>query len=258
MKLPFFSDRQVAGPRVERVRHEAKARVVQVSHVERLSPGMLRITFIGEELADFVSLSPDDHLKLFVPTSTGEIARRDYTPRRYNRRARTLVIDFAVHDAGPATLWALNAKLGDRIQIGGPKGSSVLPSDIPRWLLVGDETALPAIGRRIEEAPAGTNIISLVAVSGPRDQQAFNTAAHLTPHWVHRPLSAANDPGALLGIIRTLELEPETFVWVAAEAHVARAIRSWLIEEQGHPKSWLKAGGYWLAGKADAHDRLDY
>jgi len=84
-----------------------------------------------------VSLSPDDHLKLFVPSAPGDTVHRDYTPRRYHQQARTLVIDFAVHDAGPA-------------------------------------------------------------------------------------------------------------------------IRSWLIEERRHPKSCLKAGGYWIAGKADAHDRLDY
>ncbi|HCF9560824.1 FAD-binding protein [Achromobacter sp. DMS1] len=258
MSLFSIFDKQVPGPRAERVRHEAKARTVQVSGVERLTPGMLRITFTGEALSDFVSLSPDDHLKLFVPTLTGEIVRRDYTPRRYNQRAKTLVIDIAIHDAGPATLWALNAKPGDTIQIGGPKSSSVLPSDIRRWLLVGDETALPAIGRRIEEAPAGTNITSIVAVPGPQDHQAFKTAANLTAHWAHRPLAAANDPRALLDIIKTIDLKPETFAWVAAEAHVARAIRSWLIDKRGHPKSWLKAGGYWVVGKADAHDRLDY
>ncbi len=258
MSLFSIFDKQVPGPRAERVRHEAKARTVQVSGVERLTPGMLRITFTGEALSDFVSLSPDDHLKLFVPTLTGEIVRRDYTPRRYNQRAKTLVIDIAIHDAGPATLWALNAKPGDTIQIGGPKSSSVLPSDIRRWLLVGDETALPAIGRRIEEAPAGTNITSIVAVPGPQDHQAFKTAANLTAHWAHRPLAAANDPRPLLDIIKTIDLKPETFAWVAAEAHVARAIRSWLIDKRGHPKSWLKAGGYWVVGKADAHDRLDY
>ena len=56
---------------------------------------------------------------------------------------------------------------------------------------------------------------------------------------------------------KTIKLEPETFAWVATEAHVARAIRSWLIKEQDHPKSWLQAVGYWVVGKADAHDRLD-
>lgn len=258
MKLFSIFDKQVPGPRAERVRHEPKTRTAQVSEVERLTPGMLRITFTGEDLADFVSLSPDDHLKLFVPTLIGEIVRRDYTPRRYDQQAKMLVIDFAVHDAGPATQWALDAMPGDTLQIGGPKSSSVLPSDVRRWLLVGDETALPAIGRRIEEAAAGTNITSIVAVSGPQDHQTFKTSANLTTHWAHRPLAAASDPRALLDILKTIDLEPETFAWVAAEAHVARAIRSWLIEEQSHPKSWLKAGGYWVVGKADAHDRLDY
>ncbi|MFU6862645.1 siderophore-interacting protein [Pseudomonas paraeruginosa] len=257
MSLFSIFDKQAPGPRAERVRHEAKARTVQVSGVERLTPGMVRITFTGEDLSDFVSLSPDDHLKLFVPTLTGEIMRRDYTPRRYDQQAKTLVIDFAIHDAGPATLWALDAKPGDTIQIGGPKSSSVLPSDIRRWLLVGDETALPAIGRHIEEAPAGTSITSIVAVLGPQDHQAFNTVANLTTHWAHRPLSSASDPKALLDILKTIVLEPETFAWVAAEAHVARAVRSWLIE-QSHPKPWLKAGGYWMVGKANAHARLDY
>ncbi|PAT49839.1 siderophore-interacting protein [Pseudomonas aeruginosa] len=257
MKLFSIFDKQVPGPRAERVRHESKVRAVQVGAVERLTPGMLRITFTGDELSDFVSLSPDDHLKLLVPTLTGEIVRRDYTPRRYDQQAKTLVIDFAIHEAGPATLWALDAKPGDTIQIGGPKSSSVLPSDIRRWLLVGDETALPAIGRRIEEAPAGTSITSIVAVPGPKGHQTFDTVANLTTHWAHRPLSSASDPKALLDILKTIVLEPETFAWVAAEAHVARAVRSWLIE-QSHPKSWLKAGGYWVVGKADAHDRLDY
>ena len=258
MNLFSLFDKQVPGPRAERVRHEAKIRTAQVSDVERLTPGMLRIPFTGEDLADFVSLSPDDHLKLFVPTPAGEIVRRDYTPRRYDQQAKKLVIDFAVHDAGPATLWAVGAKPGDTLQIGGPKSSSILPSGIRRWLLVGDETALPAIGRRIEEAPAGTSITSVVAVPGPQDSQTFITAVNLATHWAHRPLSAASDPRALLDILRAIELKPETFAWVAAEAHVARAIRSWLIEEQGHPKLWIKAGGYWVAGKADAHDRLDY
>src|SRR5690606_3663876 len=115
-----------------------------------------------------------------------------------------------------------------------------------------------AIGRRIEEAESGTNITSIVAVSGPSEHQTFETAATVAAHWAHRPLSAANDPGALLAIAESIDPAPETFVWVAAEAHVARAVRSWLIEEKGHPTSWIKAGGYWATGKANAHERLDY
>ncbi|ELX13521.1 putative siderophore interacting protein [Janthinobacterium sp. HH01] len=256
--MSFFSffDRQPAAPRAERVRHQVRQRALQVQRLQRLSPGMLRITFAGEALADFVSLAPDDHVKLLLPTPSGEVVRRDYTPRRYDPIARTLAIDFAIHDAGPATRWALGARLGDVLHIVGPKSSSPSAPQIRRWLLVGDETGLPAIGRRIEEAAAGVDITSVVAVAGQAEQQQFHSAARVSAWWAHRPLSMANDPVALLDMVRTVVLTPETFVWIAAEARVARHVRNLLVDELGHPTSWLKAGGYWVAGKADAHERI--
>jgi NADPH-dependent ferric siderophore reductase len=129
-------------------------------------------------------------------------------------------------------------------------------SEIPSWLLIGDETALPAIGRRIEEADSPTRITSIVAVAGPKEEQAFDTRAQSTTLWVHRSLSAAADPAALLAVVRTIELSPDTFVWIAAEAGVARAIRNHVVDVQGHPRSWMKAGGYWIMGRADAHERI--
>lgn len=252
-----FLPNQPVVPRIDRVRHELKFRSLKVESVIRLTPGMLRITFSGEDISDFVSLAPDDHLKILVPTSSGEIERRDYTPRRYDPQARTLVVDFAIHDAGPATRWALDAKPGDKLEIGGPRGSAVVSSDVKRWLLIGDETALPAIGRRIEEAEEGSHIISIVAVTGSDERQTFETRADLATLWAHRPLSRAADPDALLSLVKTVELQPETFVWIAAEAAVARAIRAYLVEEPGISRSWIKAAGYWVKGKADAHEKLD-
>lgn len=257
MNILTFSDHSASAPRIERVRHVTRTRTVHVSKTEQLTPCMLRITFCGEDLADFISLAPDDHLKIFVPAISGSNVRRDYTPRRYDAQARTLVVDFALHDAGPASQWARLARSGDVLQIGGPKSSSVITSPIHRWLLIGDETALPAIGRRIEEARAGTFITGIVAVQGAEDQQSFKTEANLTMHWVHRPLSAASDPRSVLDIVKAIDLKPDTFAWIAAEAHVARSIRAWLIEMIGYPRNWLKAGGYWVVGKADTYDRLE-
>ncbi len=99
-----------AAPRIERVRHELKRRSLVVTEAERITPGMLRITLSGEDLADFVSLGADDHVKIIVPSADGAEERRDYTPRRYDAAARTLVIDFALHEAGPITQWAMNAR----------------------------------------------------------------------------------------------------------------------------------------------------
>ena len=206
MSIRSLFDKNIPGPRIERVRHELKSRTIHVGSIDQLTPGMLHITFTGDDLADFVSLAPDDHVKLFVPTPTGDIARRDYTPRRYDPRAKILMIDFALHDAGPATQWPMNAKLGDTLQIGGPKSSVVMESKVPRWLLIGDETALPAIGRRIEEAIAGTKITSIVAVAGAEERQSFETEANLTMHWAYCPLSVASDPDALLAIVKTVAL----------------------------------------------------
>ena len=246
---------RAGAPHIERIRHETRRRSLRVETIDRLTPGMLRIIFAGDDLAGFVSAAPDDHVKIFAPAPSGEIERRDYTPRRYDPQARTLAIDFAVHDAGPATQWALGARPGDILEIGGPRGSAVVSPDVRRWLLIGDETALPAIGRRIEEATAGNHITSVVAVAGPQEHQSFETHADLTALWAYRPLSAGNDPAALLAVIKSLDVAPQTFVWIAAEASVTRAIRTCLVERRGHPLNWTKAAGYWLMGQADAHEK---
>ncbi|WP_105426342.1 siderophore-interacting protein [Neorhizobium tomejilense] len=250
-----IQDQTSSAPKIERIRHELKRRVLTVETVERITPQMLRITLTGDDLSDFVSAAPDDHVKIFLPTAAGEPERRDYTPRRYDQGAKSLVLDFAVHDAGPATRWALDAVPGSTLSIGGPRGSAVI-SGVNRWLLIGDETGLPAMGRRIEEAGEDAVITSIGLVTGPEEEQVFETPASLETLWVHRPLSHATDASGLISVLDTITLEPETFVWVAAEASVARAVRAYLVEKRGYPLAWVKAAGYWAEGKADAHETI--
>ena len=257
MDTPQTSNSAVSAPRIERVRHELKRRSLTVTAIERITPGMLRIQLSGDDLSDFVSLAPDDHIKVLVPGAGEEMERRDYTPRRYDTDARTLVLDFAIHEAGPATQWALDAAVGDRLEIGGPRGSAVISSDIENWLLIGDETALPAIGRRIEEAGAGMNITAIAAVADAAERQAFQTEAKLDMHWAYRPLSQATDASALMNVLQSVDLLLGTFVWIAAEASVMRALRSYLVEERSYPLSWIKASGYWVKGKADTTEKFD-
>lgn len=87
---------------ITRIRHEPRQRCLTVRSVHRITPGMVRVEFEGDELAGFVSLTPDDHVKLRFQTPAGNPERRDYTPRRYDPVAGTRAIDFALHDAGPA------------------------------------------------------------------------------------------------------------------------------------------------------------
>ncbi|EGE55218.1 UNVERIFIED_ORG: NADPH-dependent ferric siderophore reductase [Rhizobium esperanzae] len=255
MDNKHFNEQASSAPCIERVRHDTRRRSLTVESITDITPGMRRIIFTGDELADFISLAPDDHIKIFIPTADGE-ERRDYTPRRYDNAERRLTIDFALHEAGPITQWALGARPGDRLEIGGPRGSAVVSASVKRWLLIGDETALPAIGRRIEESGAGTMITMIAAVAGPVEEQAFETRADLHLHWAHRPLSQATDAAALLRLLATVDIPPETFVWIAAEATVTREIRNYLLTERAYPLSWIKASGYWVFGKADAMEKF--
>ena len=243
-------------PVITRHRHEIRRRTLRVAEIVQLTPHMIRIVFESEDLADFNSLSPDDHIKLFFETGGEKPEMRDYTPRSFDPEARRLVIDFAVHEAGPATAWAMQAREGDLLNIGGPRGSAVVNPVFDWYLLIGDETALPAIGRRVEELPAGVQVMTLVAVPEAADEQRFETAASHVAHWVHRPVAEAADPANMVAALRGLTLpEGEGFVWIAAEAQVARALRGVVIDDLGHPLPWMKASGYWTAGVADGSDK---
>lgn len=242
-------------PQTEMVRHEIRRRALTVQTVERLTPQMIRITLTGEDLADFPSVGTDDHVKLVLPDGGEKPQMRDYTPRSFDTAKRQLVLDFAVHDAGPATAWALATKPGDAITIAGPRGSRVVPPQVTRWLLIGDETALPAIGRRIEESPAGAELTVLGVVQDAGEEQSFATPADLSLHWLHRPAAQVADPAPVVEAVRNIDIAPGTYVWIAAEAGVARALRNHFTEDRGVPATWIKAAGYWVQGEADASDK---
>ncbi|MBB3358992.1 MULTISPECIES: siderophore-interacting protein [unclassified Novosphingobium] len=239
-------------PVLRRMRHETTLRTLRIARHERLTPNMIRIVAEGPELAGFVSGAPDDHIKVFVEGGPDERIMRDYTPRHHDAAAGTLTIDFFDHEGGPVSDWARAAQVGDPIRIGGPRGSQVIEGPIAHWLLVGDETALPAIGRRVEELPAGVHATVIGAVPGAADEQTFATAATLETHWLHRDAAAATDPAPIIAALAQIDLPPATFVWIAAEAGVARAAREYLVETRGLDKRWIKAAGYWVAGQADS------
>ena len=242
---------------ITRVRREIQRRSVTVGAVERLSPNMIRVRFEGDDLRTFESTGADDHVKLFVPDPASEAGRamRDYTPRSFDTEAGTLVIDFAIHDAGPATRWATEAKVGDTIAIGGPRGSAVLTDDFDWYLLIGDETALPSIARRLEELRPGVPVTTIIAVEEDGDRLELPVREELTVVWSPRAGQPVDDAERLRTAITALPAG-EGYVWIAAEGKVARALRAHVVDVLGHPKAWTKAAGYWSQGSADSHETI--
>nr|WP_315496137.1 siderophore-interacting protein [uncultured Rhodoferax sp.] len=258
----------------QRVRHPLRFRQLQVSQVERLTPHLVRITLAGDDLDGFVSLGFDDHVKLFFPDPvTGALAlptvgpegpvwpegtrptMRDYTPHHFDPVAHTLQIDFALHQpGGPATEWAAQAQVGQTLGVGGPRGSLIVPTGFDWHLLVGDDTALPAIARRLAELPAGARAEVLIEVEGPDDQIALPSAAALRVQWVHRRGAGALP---LLDALRRTAMPAGVFhSWIACESTQAKALRAYLTTEcQANPQ-WVRASSYWRRGSADAHESL--
>jgi NADPH-dependent ferric siderophore reductase len=258
-----------------RVRHEAKRRLLQVRDVSLVTPKMARVVLTGDELSGFVSAAHDDHVKLFFPrpgqdkpelptqTPNGPVypegvtppAARDYTPRRYDAAGNTLTVDFVLHGEGPATAWAAQARPGQFLGVGGPRGSFIVPDDFDWYLFVGDETALPAIGRRLEELPAGTRTVVVAEVADAAEEQRFDTRTRLETQWLHRNGVAPGEGTLLQSAVAALELPSgDGYAWVAAEAATARALRAHLVGGRGMNKDRVKAAAYWKRGAVAVHE----
>jgi len=236
--------------RVRRVRHELMRRDVEVTRVDVISPHFTRITFRGDSLSSFVSESFDDHVKVIFQSEGTERVMRDYTPRSFDHGRRELTIEFALHGDGPAAEWATQAQPGQRVTIGGPRGSFVIPTDFDWHLLVGDETALPAISRRLEELPALAQAIVVCHAADPADRRAFASAASLTVQWVpqlHGLIDAVRGAGLPAG---------DGYAWCAGEAAVMAELRRVLVDEMGHDRHAIRAAAYWKRGSSGHHENL--
>ena len=254
----------------QRVRHPLKTRRVQVLRTERLSPHITRVTFGGPDLNDFVSLGFDDHVKLMLP-HPGQTAlvlpvpgpngpgmpegaerpvMRDSTPRRFDTQACELDIEFALHGDGPAATWAAQAQPGQMVGIGGPRGSFVVPTGFDWHLLIGDETALPAIARRLEELPAGVTALVVIAID-PADQRPLVSAATLQLQWV------APDSEALPQAVTALTLPAgEGHAWAAGEARAMARVREVLTQHHRIASHRCRCAAYWKSGAAGHHENL--
>jgi NADPH-dependent ferric siderophore reductase len=224
---------------IHRVMHDIKRRRLEVLRVTDLTPRMRRITLGGEQLAGFLSLGADDHIKLLFATTPAEQAAlatmvlgnqaddgpkpamRDYTPRRIDLAAGELDIDFVLHGDGPAATWAAQAAPGQYLHMGGPRSSTVVPDSFESYWLIGDETALPAIARRLEALPAGRRVLAEVIWVERHHQRLTEVVRQLTP-----------PPGTL-------------YAWVATEAKLSRTLRRVLLDEHQVDEQALKAAGYW-------------
>src|ERR1700712_964681 len=155
-----------------------RPRVALLTEVRRSEPigeSMIRIVLGGEELERFTA-SPytDSYVKLVFLSPGVEYPRpldvnavktthaaedwprlRTYTVRDWDAELKELTLDIVVHGySGLAGPWAKGFKPGDEVFVVGP-GGDYAPDPSADWhLLVGDESALPAICVSIGSLPS--------------------------------------------------------------------------------------------------------
>ena len=247
-------------------RKPRKVHTAEVLRTERLTPHMQRVVLGGEGLAGFAADTCTDHYVklLFGPPGVtypapfdlerirAEFPReqwpvtRTYTVRGWDAEHRELTLDFVIHgDEGLAGPWALRVRPGETLRFTGPGGAYAPDTDADWHLLVGDESALPAIARALETLPAGSLAHAFVEVSGPEEEQKIDSPAEVV--WLHRgdrPVGAA-----LLGAVRALEFpEGRLHAFVHGEAGFVKELRRMLRVERQIPREDLSISGYWRLG----------
>ena len=242
---------------LERRMNELRFRTVSLATREQLAPNYVRVRLEGEDLTGFDSPGADDHMRLFFPAEIPDTVEelrsapsREYTPLFWGDG--WLEVEFAVHgDEGVAAPWAATAPIGARIGVGGPRGSAVLTGAPGSWMLVGDETAIPAIRRfaaQIHEAPARI----VIEVRGGEDEISID--APVSVEWLHRGDAPAGS--ALIAFLDALRPEDvvgeHPFVFIAAEQAIVKPGRA-LLERWGIDTAHAVVKGYWKRGEAEYH-----
>jgi NADPH-dependent ferric siderophore reductase len=178
---------------------------------------------------------------------------RAYTVRSWDAGVGELTIDVVHHGGeGIAPVWAAAARPGDSISMFGPGGSYRPAADAEWHLLVGDESALPAIAATVESLPPDAEGVVLVEVAGQADEQPLTGPDGVTVTWIHRE-TATDQPGAALAeaardaAARGGDLQ----AFVHGEADMVRAVRRHLRVGCEVPHERLSASGYWRRGRTD-------
>jgi NADPH-dependent ferric siderophore reductase len=247
-------------------RQPRKPYTAQVVRTERLTPHMQRVVLGGEGLADFAAgVCTDHYVKLlFAPEGVAypepfdmqrirdEFPReqwpvtRTYTVRQWDAEHRELTLDFVIHgDEGLAGPWAMRVQPGETVRFMGPGGAYAPDTDADWHLLVGDESALPAIACALEALPRGARAYAFVEVSGPEEEQKIDSDVEVV--WLHRGARPLGE--ALVEAVRALEFpEGRVHAFVHGEAHFVKELRRLLRVERHIAREDLSISGYWRRG----------
>lgn len=227
-----------------------------VSGREVLSPGRVRLTFSGADVAVFIRLEaarvPGAWIKLFVPCPHSGMVGRAYTLRRIDLGNGTFQVDFVLHETGPLSSWARSSQAGDAVEFAGPRDGGFVLRPESRWIvLIGDETSLPAIQAILASVPAHLAGTVLIETAHPGDHEAFFIGPNVRLRWVRSAPVRFSPGSALIVALNSDAILPGSGqAWVAGESASVAAVRLLLLEKWKLATTHVRAMGYWKRGVA--------
>jgi len=225
---------------------------ITVTFSQALTPRTRRITFTGPLTVN--TTNPASYLSLYFSDpgtewteqeGTTALQKRTYTPRYLRPECDSMTIDFVLHGEGRATEWASTARAGDVIWAGCISGGYDLPLDLEHLVLVGDDTAIPAIGTVLEAIPRATRTTVIIEVVDEDDERDPSDSVTCDPIWLHRGTDVTEVGDQMLNLVRSIAVPPSAHWWLAGEREAIRSVRDLLVEVRHVPRDHIAAGAYW-------------
>ena len=223
-------------------------RLTHVSEVIELSPHLRRIVVTGDSLKDFPVGLEGSYVKVVLQQEGEyELKMRSYTIRFFNPKTSELALDFVVkRHNGPATNWALEAKVGDSIGIAGPGPMKMTNYDHHSYLLVGDITSVNAINGYVPRFNKEATVRAIVAVPTRGDIIEMDYDDSLNTEWFIEDEATITLEEQVIETAR--DMSKDTHVFLGLEARSIRSLRPVLQEDIGFDRLNVFAVGYWKKG----------
>lgn len=242
--------------------------LTRVTAVSDVHPHLRLITFGGGDLSTFHTVGPDTFVYLLLPPPGhdeltidqsftwdlhGQMPEAErpvgayYTVRRWRPETAELDILFVLHDhPGPASSWAARARPGDPVALWGPRTAFEPPDGSDWYLLVADETGLPAVATILEELPAGMRARVFAEVADRDEHQDLPTSPSIEVTWLHRDAAAPGTTTLLADAVAGLAWPGGTpYVWGGGESHTMTGVRRYLRDEIGLAREAVSLIAYW-------------
>jgi NADPH-dependent ferric siderophore reductase len=242
--------------------------LAEVVTVDDVHPHLRRVVVSGNDLATFVPTAPDTFVYVLLPPPgrdeltidqsftwegyehMGEADRpvgAYYTVRRWDAARRELTMLMVRHgDDGAASAWIGRAQPGDPLALWGPRTAYHPPVGTDRYVLVADDTGLPAVAAILESLPNGAPATVFAEVADESERQDLPAADRFDIRWLYRDGAEPGTTTLLADAVRALDWPAGAlYVWGGGESRAMTAVRRYVRDERGLRREAVSLVAYW-------------